>query len=324
MSYLNGYNDGLNKEHNTNVEETIVFHRARFRNIIFNRLLEILPQLINYSNKSQLSVDFLTLELNLRNGVNVCIGMQTNGEIGIIGYTNAYQKSINTHLLTDKRVLTKKDINFTIPNNLICENYLELNTYDNYKNGNFIVMKNKFYSRATDIEIIYHYVDELAEIVVTRMSLIIQGKFSKIFLSEVNDETINQLIAKLHNGSPFIKLGDDFSVNDQIQDLTSPVQVQMLAELKREYQNKINEFLTFFGVDNVGIDKQSGVSNAEVSSNNPFTNVNANVYLKGREPIKHLCKRYGLKPIIPYLSPNILVDFGDNGGDNNEHVYNND
>lgn len=306
MSLYNGINDGVNNEHNLNVEETISKHRERFRIIVHNRLIEILPQLINYSNKSQLSVDFLNLELNLRNNIMVVIGMQTNGEIGILGYTNAFQEKQNVQLLTDKRILTKEDINFTIPEILICDEYKEIESYDNYTTGNFVVLKNKYFSMSTDRTIINHYVDELTEIVVTRFSLIIQGKFSKAFLSEINDETINQLISKLHNGAPFIKLGDEFSVNDQIQDITSPVQVQMLAELKREYQNKINEFLSFFGVDNVGIDKESGVSNQEIASNNPFTNINANVYIKGRESIKHLCKRYGLKEITPYISPNVI------------------
>lgn len=306
MSLFNGINDGVNNEHNTNVEEYVAKHRIRFRKLIYNRLLEIMPQLINYSNKSQLSVDFLNLELNLRNNINVVIGMQTNKEIAILGYTNAFENRENFFLLNDKRILTKKDINFTIPEFLICDEYTEINSFDNYSSGNFVVLKNKYMSYSNDTTLIEHYVDELTEIVVTRFSLIIQGKFSKVFKSEINDETINQLIAKLHNGAPFIKLGDEFSVDDQVIDITSPVQVQMLAELKREYQNKINEFLTFFGIDNVGIDKQSGVSNQEVASNNPFTNVNANVYLKGRYPLTYLCKRYGLKDIIPYISPNVI------------------
>lgn len=316
--YYQTKNNEIQQEHSMDVEETIVFHRQRFRNIIYSRIVEALPLLINYDNKKCVAIDFLTLELNLREGQNVVVGMMTNGEIGILGITNSIKKSSRLTLNNAPTVLTKNDINFRIHPSLRLDEYKEITSYDNYTSGEFVVLSNKYISQMNDSTIINHYTDELTEIVVTRFSLIIQGKFSKAFISEINDETINQLITKLHNGSPFVKLGSAFSVQDSIQDITSTVQVQMLSELKREYQNKINEMLTFFGIDNIAIDKNSGVSNGEVVSNNPFTNVNANVYLKGREPIKHLCKRYNLPEIKPYFSANVQAELSEqNQGANN-------
>lgn len=302
------YDNSVNFEHNQNLEKNVVCHRERFRRIIYARLMEGLPLLINYTNKNNFAIDFLELETNLRNNVFVVIGEMANGKIGILGYTNTYFNNNKISILSNKYVLTKKDINFTISESLILEDYKQITSYDNYESGNFVVMANKHFSQIDDTTTIFHFVQELTEIVVSRYSLIIQAKFSKVFQGEINDETINQLVSKLHNGSPFVKLGEDFNLNSQIDDITSVTQVQMLTELKREYQNKINEMLTFFGIDNIAIDKESGVSNGEVVSNNPFTAVNGNVYLKGREPIKHLCKRYNLEMTIPYFSANVQAE----------------
>lgn len=318
MDYYRTFDNELQMEHSTDVEQTVVFHRARFRSIIYSRLVEALPLLINYTNKEIIQVDFLALETNLRAGVKVVIGEMSNGAIGILGHTESIKHSNRLDLTQNRQILTKNDINFTIHPDLRQDTYKEITAYDGYSTGNFVVLQNKYLSQINDKYIIDHYVDELTEIVVTRFSLIIQGKFSKVFISEVNDEDINQLITKFHNGAPFIKLGNKFSVNEQILDITSPTQVAMLSELKREYQNKVNEMLTLFGIDNIAIDKNSGVSNGEVISNNPFTNVNANVYLKGREPIKHLCLRYGFLEIKPYFSANVQAELSEQKGAKNE------
>lgn len=317
--YYRTLDNEVELEQNAKMEQTIVFHRNRFRNIIYARIVEALPLLINYSNKDIVAIDFLALELNLRANNNVVVGEMTNGEIGILGITNSINVHNQMNLVNGHRVLTKQDINFRISPLLIKDEYKEITSYDNYETGNFVVLTNKYINQINDTQIINHYVDELTEIVVTRFSLIIQGKFSKAIIGEVGDETLNQLITKLHNGSPYIKLGDEMQLSTTIQDITSVVQVQMLSELKREYQNKINEMLTFFGIDNIAIDKNSGVSNGEVVSNNPFTNVNANVYLKGREPIKHLCKRYNLPEIKPYFSANVQAELSEQkaGGNGN-------
>lgn len=312
----------IKSESNVTLEKTIASHRVRFDRIVKSRIYEILPQLINYTNKNQpkIAIDFLKLELNLRNNTNIIIGEMSNGLIGILGYTQRDAVYKDNLIINNDYILTEDDIIFTIPINLRLPKYEQITEYDGYSSGNFVVMKNKYLCLMCDSEIINHYVDELTEIVVTRFSLIIQGKFSKIFQSEIDDETINQLIAKLHNGTPFVKMGEEFSVTDQLHDLTSVTQVQMLTELKREYQNKINEMLTFLGVDNIAIDKESGVSSNEVNSNNPFTTINTDVYLKGRTPIENICKRYNLKKITPYFAPNVkvLIEEKYKGGNDNE------
>ena len=126
-----------------------------------------------------------------------------------------------------------------------------------------------------------------------------QSKFSKIFLSEVNDETVNQFINQLYNGSPFIKVSNLVDVEEDIIDLGSDYVTNALVQMKREYQNKISELSNFLGVNSLAVDKESGVSDTEAKSNRGFTTSNSNIYIRGREPFKKLNRRFNLN-IFPY------------------------
>ncbi|WNM55578.1 hypothetical protein CoNPh35_CDS0009 [Staphylococcus phage S-CoN_Ph35] len=63
-------------------------HRNRFRRLIFNRYVEFLPLLINYTNQKTVGIDFLQLEIALRQGYQVVVGKARNGVIMILGYIN--------------------------------------------------------------------------------------------------------------------------------------------------------------------------------------------------------------------------------------------
>ena len=160
-------------------------------------------------------------------------------------------------------------------------------------------MRNKPVTLNNDYAIISHYCDELAEIILSRFSLIMQSKFAKIFKSEVNDETINQFITQLFNGSPFIKVSGLFDAEEDIIDLASDYVNNALVEMKREYQNKISELSNFLGVNSLAVDKESGVSDTEAKSNRSFTTSNSNIYLRGRESLDMLNQRFDLE-IHPY------------------------
>lgn len=290
---------GVETELSQDISLRVIEHRNRFRRLIFNRYLEFLPLLINYTNKESVAIDFLQLETALRQGYQVVVGKSRNGQIMILGYikNNHYKNSSDfmTNFNFDfERRLNEKDIYFTIPKYLRPEYALEIQHYDNCKSGDFIVMRNKPVTLNNDYEIISHYCDELAEIILSRFSLIMQSKFAKIFKSEVNDETVNQFITQLFNGSPFIKVSGLFDAEEDIIDLASDYVNNALVEMKREYQNKISELSNFLGVNSLAVDKESGVSDTEAKSNRAFTTSNSNIYLRGRDPLNMLNQRFDL------------------------------
>lgn len=320
---------GVEVELNQDIGRRVMEHRNRFRRLIFNRYVEFLPLLINYTNKQSVGIDFLQLESGLRQGYQVVVGKARNDEIMILGYVqNTYPKSSNDYFkqfnfATEYR-LTEKDIIFTIPEYLRPDYALEIQHYDNCRSGDFIVLKNKPVTLGNDYEIIEHYCDELAEVVLSRFSLIMQSKFAKVFKSDINDETVNQFITQLFNGSPFIKTDGYFDAEEDIIDLDSDYVVNALSEMKREYQNKISELSNFLGINSLAVDKESGVSDTEANSNRSFTTSNSNIYLRGREPIQMLNQRFDLD-LQPYYDDEATsqidlqnIATGDYGGGSNE------
>lgn len=301
---MNELNHGVEVELNQDIGRRVMEHRNRFRRLIFNRYVEFLPLLINYTNKNTVGIDFLQLESGLRQGYQVVIGKARNEQIMILGYIQAhYHKSskdyFNHFNFNTEYRLTEKDIIYTIPEYLRPDYALEIEHYDNATSGDFVVMRNKPVTLGNDYEIVEHYCDELAEVVLSRFSLIMQSKFAKVFKSDINDETVNQFITQLFNGSPFIKTDGYFDAEEDIIELESDYVVNALSEIKREYQNKIGELSNFLGINSLAVDKESGVSDSEANSNRSFTTSNSNIYLRGREPLELLNKRFNLD-IHPY------------------------
>lgn len=292
---------GVKVELNQDIQRRVMEHRNKFHKLIYNRFVEFLPLLINYTNAYRykgVSVDFTQLEIALRQNYNTVVGQARNGLIMILGYINDTHYNIYDNYSPFSRNyqerLTHENINFTVPEHLIPERMLEISFEDGCQSGNFIVVRNKPVNTVNDFEVIKHYTDELAEVTLSRFSLIMQSKFAKIFKSEINDETVNQFISELFNGSPFIKVSKGFFPDQNIIDLGSDYITTAMVELKREYQNKISELANFLGVNSLAVDKESGVSDVEAKSNRGFTTANSNIYLKGRESFEKLNRRYDL------------------------------
>lgn len=297
-------NTGVEVELSQDISRRVIEHRNRFRRLIFNRYVEFLPLLINYTNRDTTGIDFIQLEIALRNGYQVVVGKARNEQIMILGYIeNQYYKSSNDYFknfnFAFERRLNEKDITFVIPEYLRPDYALEIQNYDSCKSGDFIVLRNKPVNISNDYEIIQHYCDELAEIILSRFSLIMQSKFSKIFVSDINDETVNQFITQLFNGAPYIKTDGYIDAEEDIIDLGNANIMNALTEMKREYQNKISELSNFLGINSLAVDKESGVSDAEANSNRSFTTSNSNIYLRGRQPFEMLNRRFNLS-IKPY------------------------
>lgn len=296
-----------------NIGNRIVAHRDRFRRLFLSRMYELLPHLITYRSNIT-TVDWLQVELDLREGNNVVLLMLETGNIVHAGYCNYHNRASRY----TRKELTKNDITFIIDETYIPLYVTEIQRFDNCASGNFVVLQNKTYQIGNDYEIINHYADELAEIVTTRFSVSMQGKILTMFMSDVSDESINQFITKLYNGHPFAKVSKSFDF-DNIKALESNANIpSLLQEFKKEYQNKIAELITYFGVDSIGVDKESGVSKQEVNSNNAYVNINANIYIQSRnEPLQRLNKRYDVD-IEAIINDRVITNNDFFAGEKNE------
>ena len=307
MKHFHGIDDTLPKT----LKEKVVNHRERFAQIFMARYLEMLPSLIAYKGSENVSVDFLKVEVALRNGFDVVIGETTLGNIQVIGYVTSQDTKTNPMDLWTQKVLTKSNINFIIDKKYQLDIYQEITDIDSCLTGNFVVLRNKSIRYVDDLLILKHYVDELAEIVLSRFSISMQVKIATLFKGEANDESINEIISDVYNGNPYIKGTKLFDPDDQIYHMENQGMAQNFQELKREYQNKISELNNMLGMNSLAVEKSSGVSDTEAQSNRAFTTSNANIYLDGRNNgLKRLNKRYGLQVEAIY-NDEVLSEFSE-------------
>lgn len=266
------------------IKDKVVQHRNRFYHILINRYMELLPSLITYqSDNSTVNINWLNVEIALRNNYRVAIGLTTNQTIDVLGVITSEPININNHhSLFKPRRLNQNDIDFTIPPEHRFDHYLELSSFDDYNTGNFVVLQNKPFQRVSDLEILNHYATELAEIVTSRFSLSMQSKITTFFIDELGGETVNQIVNDLYNGSPYVKVSKFFDPEEQIIHVDNPAIATNFIELKREYQNKLSELNNMLGINSLAVEKSSGVSDIEANGNQSFTGSNANIYLDTR------------------------------------------
>lgn len=307
MKQFHGIDDTLPKT----LKEKVVNHRERFSQIFMARYLEMLPSLIAYKGSENVSVDFFKVEVALRHGFDVVIGETQLGNIQVIGYITSQDTKTNPMNLWSQKVLTKSNINFIIDKKYQLDKYQEITDLDSCLTGNFVVLRNKSIRYVDDLVILKHYVDELAEIVLSRFSISMQVKISTLFKGEPNDESINEIISDIYNGNPYIKGTKLFDPDDQIYHMENQGMAQNFQELKREYQNKISELNNMLGMNSLAVEKSSGVSDTEAQSNRAFTTSNANIYLDGRNSgLKRLNKRYALQVEAIY-NDEVLSEFSE-------------
>ena len=290
------YPNSIDQELNKTLKEKVVQHKQRFITLFKGRYQEMMPSLIKYKNDHTVSIDFLKVEIALRNGYDVVIGETTNRNIQVIGYATTKQTKENPADLFSSQTMRHGDITFVIPKHLRLKYYKEISNDDQCQSGNFVVLRNKNIQYISDYTILDHYVDELAEIVLSRYSISMQVKISTLFLGEPNDETLNQIISDIYNGNPYIPATKLFDPDEQIYHMNNEGIAQNFQELKREYQNKIAELNTMLGINSLAVEKSSGVSDEEAKSNRGYTTSNANIYLDARNHgLKKLNKRYQFK-----------------------------
>ena len=312
--------DRLGENLSTDLSKKVVDHRNRFYHFFINRYLEGLANLFYYNIKP---FDKATLEIALREGYGVAVGVNKFNQLQVLGYINNNQFAYNRpDLLLKPRRYTGSDINFVIPDELLPErarskNFLEIWQWDNGQTGDFVVFWNKQINLTNDFEIIEHYASELAEIVASRFSLIMQAKVQTILTGDVGDETLNQMISAIYNGNPFVKLARTFDVDDHLIQINNADLANDLAELKTEYQNKIAELNSLFGINVLSVEKESGVSASESNGNLGFVNMNANIWLESRQKALNLLnERFHKNYSVSIDNTGVAMLGGETGNEN--------
>lgn len=279
-------NDRLGVELSRDLSRKVIEHRDKFYDFFIGRYMEGLANLFYYSIKP---FDKATLEIALREGYGVAVGVNKFGQLGILGYINNNQFAYNRpDLLLKPKRYTGNMINYTMPSDLLPERaktnqFLEIWNWDNGQTGDFVVFWNKQINLTNDFQIIQHYGEELAEIVASRFSLIMQAKIQTVLTGDPGDETINQMISAIYNGNPFVKLAKTFDIEDHLITINNTDLANNLAQLKTEYQNKIAELNALFGINVLAVDKESGVTASEANGNLGYVTMNGNVWLESRQ-----------------------------------------
>lgn len=292
------FNDvGLKQELSEDIGERVIEHRNRVWRLMYTRYLEMLPVCIQYNNNEltkQVSVNWLKVETLLRDGNPVVIGENKHGTIILFGTITVDNSSQNpASFFKNNKRHTKSDIRFLCDESVIPNSCLEIISDNNCSDGNFIILRNKAVSYSSDYEVIYHYCNQIAEISASRFSLAIQSKIMTFFQGEKDNETLNQVIAKLFNGSPYIKVDEFFDIEESMHTVQNVSLGTNLQELKRENQNYVSELNNMLGINSLAVDKNSGVSDVEAKSNRAFVTTVSNSYILGRqEPLDRLNKRF--------------------------------
>lgn len=276
----------INQSINLSVKDKVFYHRQRFFDLMKERYYNILPTLISYKGSSDIvSIDYFVLERYLRKGYNCVVGEDENGIIKFLGTTNNYITELNQN---DNHYINIRFFDNVKPKKI----YKLISSYDNFKSGNCVIIRNKADNVFSDYEIIDYYVDELAEISLSRYSCILQSKINTIFKGDIGDETITQIVENVYNGTPYIKTSLLFDPEEQIISVKNNT-TELLNALKNEYNNKLCELNNLLGINTNFKEKESGLSNVELNGNLNFINANANIYLleRNRQLFK-LNKRY--------------------------------
>lgn len=318
--------DNIQQELNQKIGDRIVNHRNRFYQMFMCRYAELLPLTIGYEGTStkKVSLDPIQIEELLRNNAQVAIGQTQGGVTMLLGVVKSANNQIAPYYY---QVLNEKDIEFFIPKEKQLKHYTNITPY---QDGNFIILRNKPISYLSDLLIIKHYAEELAEVVTSRFSLVMQSKILTFVRDESGSEDASEIVNKLYNGTPYVKTSLQFDPEESILQWNGIDAVSKLAELKREYQNKIAELNAMLGLNTLGVDKESGVSDAEAQSNKAYKKANENIYLTARnEPLALYNKKFKTNIHAEYRDQQVkelasiervqLIEELTNGGNSDEN-----
>lgn len=286
----------LDSELSSALKSLMVEHKRNYVRLTDSRFKELLPILIGYKNAEETAIDFLRVEVLLRNDYDVVIGENRLGHIMLLGYVKAKQYDSDVTSFVKNRTFNYNDVVWLCQDRFKPkrENFTEITFGDDCKTGTFVILTNKVYNLNSDHNIIEFYTRQLAELMISRYSMSMQIRANTVITGDWGDENINQIISSIYNAQPFVKATKSFDFKDRIFLMENSNLASSFSEIKREQQNLFSEMCVNLGIPSIAVDKESGVNESESNSNNAITSYNDNIYTAPRvQAINKLNKRYG-------------------------------
>lgn len=271
---------------NNNLQEKLENRLIRYRDNSYHMFLgryieNLLSLFVYYSDvdlKLKYDFDYNDLEFLLRYYSSAVVGVSSD-KIVVLGSVN----DINVNYVYNKPRVYANKLRLNI-------DYLDTG-YKNYQFDYYVSCYNRKLDYISDINIIKHYAELYAETDLSIFSATMQSKITTFLqLSDIDNEDGNELIEKLYNGSGYIKTSELFNVERQIKQY-NPINSDLISNLHRNMELIVNALNTYIGIESLGINKESGVSDIEAQSNSSIKQAHQNSYLFSRLQFLELIKK---------------------------------
>lgn len=299
-------NTGVKTPVKDEIFKLVVDHKEQWKEETRRRYYEILPCLMKHKGSEWSGVDISYLERLLKSDsvYGVAVGVNSMGIVTILGKIKTYDKELERYTR-----LTEKDIEWLIPQEYRPETCEQIWRLDDCKSGNFVVFRDKCYKKVNDKLFIKNRVSVMGEVELSRFSLIMQAKFQTFFKGNLDGGDLEDIIAEFMSGYPVIDVGTKFDEMINIFHIENPELAANLSLMKDEANNLLSELNAWLGINSLGVDKASGVSDSESNANTPFVSANSDIYIPGRqEPWDDLCKNLGKPKVEVGYNANLVKE----------------
>lgn len=227
--------------------------------------LEWLLRTNGYANIVAVDESTLILEgLGLTTpGINIEFGSLINGKISESSET--INKLVNGRDITNLTKLNTGTAKLPVS--------ITMSNKNNYYNGGLV----------NDLGILDRTAKTLAEIKASMIFNIRQQKMPYMGLTNSGSLASRRIWEQIEAGKPFIAVDADLA--DDINKLVQPIPSRvpdLSSSLKDSWNNTMNEFLTFVGLDSIAVDKKERLVSSEAESNDQQVSISASSYLDAR------------------------------------------
>lgn len=184
-----------------------------------------------------------------------------------------------------------------------------------YTEDDFVIIKNNPLMVPTNLTVLKAAID-LTEIMQATNENVKQQKFPVVFQGTNQQKlTFEKLIEDLEKKYPYIFLDKEINVDDITKLMIDAKFIS--KELLDLFERRKAMLMESLGVANVGVMKQSGVSDDEINSNNILTDMSADLSITCKKnAIKELKDKFNLSATL-WVNP--IISKGD---EENEPLYN--
>lgn len=173
------------------------------------------------------------------------------------------------------------------------------------------------YFLRSGMAVVNFFADRLAELMASRLSLILQAKVTSVIpVENGNSEDANQIAANLLNGAPYLIMNKDrMRLKDMVVTIGDSSIPERIKTLKTAFNDEQNELNNMLGINTVGVDKASGVSDKEADSNNDYVTSTTNMYIRGVQHGLDLYNTRFHKKMYVYMNQPSLAELKLGGDD---------